>query len=346
MEAKPVGLWQFPKFSLDKGLEFSYTVLRPALRLFLHCSGTTGPAYCDGVATMAKRQDWIIGGAIAASALFVIVVVILVLSRGFDGSLLPGEDSGAKIALVEVRGPIFDSRKTVEQLHKYRDDESIPAIVLRIESPGGGIVASQEIYSEIRKVRRHGKKVVVSMGSVAASGGYYIATAADTIMANPGTITGSIGVIAELTNAEKLLQKIGVGFEVIKSGQFKDMGSPSRQLTDEERALMQGVIDDSYEQFIDAILAERQIDRADLLTIADGRILTGRQALGYKLIDVLGDYDDAIDLAARMAGIKEKPQVVKEKKKRLGILDLFFDGASDMVHGWFTNSLSLNYMMY
>ncbi|MBI4531805.1 MAG: signal peptide peptidase SppA [Candidatus Latescibacteria bacterium] len=295
---------------------------------------------------MAKRQDWIIGGAIGGSALFLIVLLMIAFSRGFDQTILSTEKGSAKIAVIEVKGPIFDARRTVEQLKQYQDDETIPAIVLRIESPGGGIVASQEIYAEIQKTRRKGKKVVVSMGSVAASGGYYIATAADTIVANPGTITGSIGVIAELTNAEKLFQKIGLGFEVIKSGQYKDMGSPSRQLTDEERSLLQGVIDDSYDQFIDAIIAERGIERGKLLKIADGRIMTGRQALEHRLVDVLGDYEDAIDLAAHMVGMKEKPQVVKEKKKRLNVLDLFFDGASDMVQGWFTRSMSLNYLMF
>ena len=294
---------------------------------------------------MAKKQDWIIGGAIVGSALLLIILLMIAFSKGFDGTLLSkGKDS--KIAVIEIRGPIFDAQRTVEQLKTYRDDDTIPAIVIRIESPGGGVVASQEIYTEVRKTRQKGKKVIVSMGSVAASGGYYIAAAADTIVANPGTLTGSIGVIAEMTNAEKLFQKIGLGLEVVKSGRYKDMGSPFRQLTDEERSLMQGVIDDSYNQFIDAIVAERGMKREELLKIADGRILTGRQALEYRLIDVLGDYEDSIDLAAKMVGMKEKPQVVKEKKKRLNLFDLFFDGASDMVQGWFTRSVSLNYLMF
>lgn len=274
---------------------------------------------------MARKRDWVMGGVIGGSIIFSLLLLYVVFSGFFREEIATG---GKRIALIEIKGTILDPRPVVKQLKRYTKDDAIPAIVVRIESPGGGIAASQEIYGEIQQTRAAGKKVVASMGSVAASGGYYVAVATDTIVANPGTITGSIGVIAEIPNTGELWKKVGLEFQVIKSGTYKDMGSPVRKMTDQERALFQGVIDDAYEQFVDAIVAERGLTREAVLQYADGRIFTGRQALTYGFVDVLGGYDDAVDLAAAMVGMKPDPPTTQERKRTLGIWSLLF-GAFD-----------------
>ena len=272
---------------------------------------------------MARRKDWILGGVIGFSVLLSLVLLAVAVSGMFSGRGIAVSAGGKRIALIEVRGVIFDAKPIVRQLKKYAEDRSVPAMVLRIESPGGGVTAPQEIYREIMWVREQGKKVVASMGSVAASGGYYIAAAADTIVANLGSITGSIGVIVEVPNTGELFRKIGVDVQVVKSGEYKDMGSPMREMTERERAMFQGVVDDVYEQFVEAIVAQRGLSRGEVLRIADGRVFTGRQALEYGLVDVLGTYEDAMDLAADMVGMKKPPPTVEEKK-RFDVLDLLF----------------------
>ena len=177
------------------------------------------------------------------------------------------------------------------------------------------MVPSQEIYNAVKYARKEGKKVVVSMGSVAASGGYYVAAAADKIVANPGMLTGSIGVKMEFANLEKLLEKIGVQGMVVKSGEYKDIGSPFRTMTEPEKKLLQSVIDDVHSQFISAVAEGRQLQEADVRAIADGRIFTGQQALTLKLVDQMGDLSDSIQLAGRLAGIKGKPAVIEKRKK-------------------------------
>lgn len=219
-----------------------------------------------------------------------------------------------KIAVVPVKGIITDSKSSVEQIKKYSEDAEIKALVVRIDSPGGGVAASQEIYDSILTARKK-KKVVASMGSVAASGGYYIACAADKIVANPGTVTGSIGAIMHFSNVEELVKKVGYRSSVVKSGRYKDIGSPFRDMTDSEKQLIQGVIDDIYDQFLDAVSVNRKISKDELRAIADGRILTGRQALGLRLIDSTGDLEAAVNLASELAGIKGKPEVVYPKEK-------------------------------
>src|SRR5213595_2869165 len=201
---------------------------------------------------------------------------------------------GDKVAVIRIEGIILDSRETIEELRHYRDNPSVKAIVLRIDSPGGAVVPSQEIFAEVRKTRAEGKiKVVTSMGNVAASGGYYIAAATDRIVANPGTLTGSIGVIMELANVKGLLKKIGVENVVVKSGRHKDIGSPFRKMSDEDRRILQSVMDDVHTQFIEAVAEGRSLDVSDVQPLADGRIFTGRQAKEIKLVDELGDLDDA-----------------------------------------------------
>jgi len=229
--------------------------------------------------------------------------------------------------LVEVRGTILDPEPVVTQIRKYIRDRSVAAIVLRIESPGGSVAAAQEIHKAVLSARKAGKRVVASMGNLAASGGYYIAVAADTIVANPGTVTGSIGVIAEFPNVEELLDKLGLKVEVIKSGQYKDIGSPLRKMQKEERRLIQEVLQDAYEQFLEAVAVGRGIPEERIRPYADGRIFTGRQALALGFVDVLGGYQDAIDLAGRMAGIGPNPPTVGGRRK--GLIERLLGIAAD-----------------
>lgn len=227
-----------------------------------------------------------------------------------------GWKGGDRIALVRIEGVIVDSKGVIEELHRHRDDESIKAILLRIDSPGGAVVPSQEIYDEVKKIRDGGKKKIVSsMGTVAASGGYYIAAGSERIIANAGTLTGSIGVIMELVNVEGLLQKIGVEGVTIKSGKNKDVGSPFRKMKEEERALLQEVMDDVHLQFIEAVAEGRSLEIEKVRTLADGRIFTGRQAKALGLVDELGSLDVAVKKTAELAGIEGEPQVVETEKK-------------------------------
>jgi protease-4 len=255
---------------------------------------------------------------ITAGVLGVVFFAVLFLGARLTGrstsAALPVVGSD-RVALVKIEGVLVTSDHVVDELHGYAEDSSIKAIVIRIDSPGGGVVPSQEIYNAVKYARKEGKKVVVSMGSVAASGGYYVAAAADKIVANPGTLTGSIGVKMEFANLEKLLEKIGVQGMIVKSGEYKDIGSPFRVMTEPEKKLLQGVIDDVHSQFIAAVAEGRQLQEADVRAIADGRIFTGQQALTLKLVDQLGDLTDSIQLAGSLAGIKGKPNVIERRKK-------------------------------
>ena len=241
------------------------------------------------------------------------LLLVVLVNTLFPDWELSGED---RIALVRVEGVILDAQQTVGELKRFADNPSVKAIVLRIDSPGGGVVPSQEIYDAVKRVRnKNNKMVVASMGTVAASGGYYIAAATDRIIANPGTLTGSIGVIMELANLEGLLKKIGVESLVVKSGQYKDIGSPLRKMSEGERRILQSVMDDVHRQFILAVAEGRSLDEAEVQPLADGRIFTGRQAREMKLVDELGDLDDAIRLAADLAGIEGEPKVVEPRKR-------------------------------
>ena len=228
---------------------------------------------------------------------------------------------GNKVALVSIEGPIIDSLDIVDEIKEHAKDHSIKAIILRIDSPGGAVGPSQEIYEEVKKASAE-KHIVVSMGSIAASGGYYIASPADMIFANPGTLTGSIGVIMEIPNLEGLMTKIGVRTEVIKSGRHKDMASAFRKMEKEDRELLQGVLDNVHEQFIRAVAEGRKLSVDGIRPIADGRIFTGEQAKGLRLVDELGTLEDAIGKAAELAGISGEPEVVS-KKDRLSIMEMF-----------------------
>jgi protease-4 len=244
--------------------------------------------------------------------LAIVSIILVILQRG-----MPIRD---KIALIHIEGPIMDSKETVDELKEYVNNPAIKAIVLRIESPGGAVAPSQEIYEEVRKAVAK-KKVLVSMGSVAASGGYYIASPATRIIANPGTLTGSIGVIMEIPNIEGLMNKLGIKTEVVKSGRHKDIASIFRGIGKEEREILQGVLDNVHEQFIQAVAEGRKMLPSDVRKIADGRVFTGEQALKEGLIDELGNLEDTVQAAAKLVGIKGEPVIVS-KKERFSFIDL------------------------
>ena len=239
--------------------------------------------------------------------------VLILINLFFPDIDLSTDD---RIGLIRVEGVILDSQTTIGELKRFSENPSVKAIVIRIDSPGGGVVPSQEIHDAVKRVRsKNNKAVIASMGSVAASGGYYIAAATDRIVANPGTLTGSIGVIMETANVEGLLQKIGVEGIVIKSGKYKDVGSPLRKMSADERGLLQAVMDDVHKQFIEAVAEGRSLELRAAQVLADGRIFTGRQAKEAKLVDELGDLEDAIQLAAEVVGIEGEPKVIEPRRR-------------------------------
>lgn len=232
-----------------------------------------------------------------------------------DGGEYISGGNGDKIAIVEINDVIVSSEKTVEEIKRFREDKSIKAIILRVNTPGGGVAASQEIYEEVKKTRDSGKIIVVSMGAIAASGGYYISMGSSLIIANPGTLTGSIGVIAQFMSIKDLADKLGITQTTIKSGNLKDAGSPFRQMNDSDKAYFQDVVDNSFGQFLDVVSKERKMDMETLKKYANGRVFTGLQAKEYGLIDSLGTFEDAIRITSKMAGIEGEPRIVREKKK-------------------------------
>ncbi len=257
-----------------------------------------------------NRYDRALRWMLGLTGIFVLVLVMSLFSRRRSEPLILGK--GPRIGIVEVKGLLLDSEKVVRQLERFNRRSDIDAILVRVDSPGGTVVASQEIYEKIRRVRDDGDKpIIASMGTVAASGGLMVALGADTIMANSGTATGSIGVILDYPVAEDLLSKIGVTVEVIKSGALKDAGSPYRASTAEDRRSFQGVIDDLHEQFTELVARERGLPLERVRQLATGEVFTGRQALELGLIDLLGGYEDALNLAGVLTGNLERPVPVK-----------------------------------
>lgn len=282
---------------------------------------------------MSNTAKWVLG-IVAVLLIFGATFSLLLISmfvgdRGSDDST---STSGEKIAVVDLKEPIVASEDVVRQFKKYRENRSVKAIVLRVESPGGGVAASQEIYEEVKKTRDAGTPVVVSMGSVAASGGYYVSCGATRIVANPGTLTGSIGVIFQHLHAEQLLEKLGVDAATYKTGRFKDAGSPFRKPTEDDRRLFDQLLGDVYDQFVDVVAKERKLKRSDVLKYADGRVFTGRQAVAWGFVDTLGTYEDAVAIAADLGGIEGKPRVVKEHK-RSSFWEEFWTGATADLKG-------------
>jgi protease-4 len=266
-----------------------------------------------------RKHPVLVGLIVIGVILGVFLLSILFLTRfGEKEAFARGE----KIAVVDIKGVITSSRHIVEQIDNFTEDDGVKAIILRINSPGGGVGPSQEIYREVLKAKEK-KKIIASMESVGASGGYYVACASDLIVANPGTITGSIGVVMEFSNVEDLLKKIGLRSYVIKSGKHKDIGSPLREMTPGERSILQGVIDSVHAQFVRAVAEGRNMEESKVRRIADGRIFSGEQAKELGLVDRLGSLQDAIEIAAEMVGIEGKPAVIYPKRK-LSLYELMF----------------------
>ncbi len=274
--------------------------------------------------SMAKKRDIVIAviiiGSVVMTMGFFFIAIIAGMSGG--GNLALG-GFGNKVAVVDVFGGIYDSGDVIRQLKKWSENSGVKAIVLHIDSPGGGIAPSQEIYSEIMRIREeYNIPIIASISNVGASGGYYVSCAADRIMANPGTITGSIGVIISYPTAGKLFEKIGIKYETVKSGELKDVGSLDRPMTDNERTMLTNMIMDSYDQFVSVVAEARSMDKEEVYKYADGSVFSGRMAFNYGLIDTLGTFEDAIRLAADLAGIEGEPETIKEVKKQPGLFDL------------------------
>ena len=244
-----------------------------------------------------------------------LLAVMVLLAVG--STLLPDrwKSPSGEIALVRIQGMLMDSQNIVRQLSNYRHNPNVRGIVLRIDSPGGAVAPAQEIYNEIMKLKADHKTVYVSMGTVAASGGYYIACAANYVLANPGTLTGSIAAVMAFSNIEELTDKIGIKPIIIKSGKYKDVGSPLRGMKPEERKLLQSVVDDVHQQFVQAVAKGRGLPVSEVNEIADGRIMTGQQALTLKLVDEMGGLEKTIELLAKKIGVEGRPKVIEEKEK-------------------------------
>ncbi len=276
-----------------------------------------------------KKRPFLLASALLAGC-FVFFLALAVTVASFMGqptNLVIGD----KVGIVEIYGVIDDSKQLIEQLHDFRDNDSIKALVLRVDSPGGGVGPSQEIYDEVLALDKL-KPVVVSMGSVAASGGYYVAAAAREIVANPGTITGSIGVIMEFANFQQLLEKIGLSSDVVKSGPYKDIGSPTREMSAAERAILQDLIDDVHSQFVSSVAEGRALDEQAVRLIADGRIFSGRKAMELGLVDRMGNLQVAINRAAELAGLDADPKVVYPPGKKPSFIDLFIEETLNRLH--------------
>jgi protease IV len=283
---------------------------------------------------MNKRQSTLLAWAIAGGGVFVLFVVTLfalvLYTVRDDGDAFSFGDN--KIGVVELSGIILESRSLIEQLQRFAENSSIRAIILRIDSPGGGVAASQEIFNEVLRLRKLKKKIIVSsMASVGASGAYYIACGTDKIIANPGTVTGSIGVIAEWINYGELMKWAKLKSIVFKSGELKDAPSPVRELTLTEKKYLQNIIDDMYIQFVTAVAEGRRLDVEQVRGLADGRVFTGKDAKAKNLIDELGGLEEAVEITSKLAQISGEPKLVYPSKPKKGLLGLLFDDASGVL---------------
>src|SRR6185436_7550423 len=272
---------------------------------------------------------WLLLGG-GAFVLLAIIVIAVALTVGPDEAAdFPFSD---RVQVVDVDGELVQSRSILEQLKRYEDSNSVKAILLNIDSPGGGVAVSQEIYAEIKRLREKKDKIIVAyLSSTGASGAYYISCAANKIVANPGTIVGSIGVIAEWVNYADLLEWAKLKEIVFKTGEFKYTGSPSRALTENERKYFQGLIDDMYVQFLEAVSSGRKLELQEVRSMADGRVFTGRDARQRKLIDEIGNFQDAVDITAKLAGISGKPRLLRSTRQRVTLLDVLTTDLSRLV---------------
>jgi protease IV len=263
----------------------------------------------------------LIFSTVVAAAMILMTLLVTLGTRDTDFEF------GEKVGVIEINGVITDSKNVLNHLKRFREDRAIKAIVVRVDSPGGAVGPSQEIFRGIRKTSAT-KKVVVSMGTIATSGGYYIAAGADGIVANPGTITGSIGVIMGFTNYEELLHKIGLVPIVVKSGQYKDIGSPVRKMKPEEKKILRDFAKKIHRQFIKDIVDGRKMDMEKVESLADGRIFTGQESKKLGLVDRLGNLEDAIEWAGQLGGIKGKIATVYAKEKKFSLLKYFTDSSA------------------
>lgn len=262
----------------------------------------------------------LIWSSIIAATMIGMTILIILGTRDADFEF------GEKVGIIEISGVITDAKNTIQNLKRFREDNSIKAIVIRIDSPGGAVGPSQEIYREIRKTSGS-KKIIASMGTIAASGGYYVAAGTDGIVANPGTITGSIGVVMGFTNYQELLRKIGLVPVVVKSGEYKDLGSPVREMKAKEKKILQDFAQKIHRQFVMDIVEGRNMDKADVESLADGRIFTGEESKELGLIDRIGNFEDAVEWAGRMGGIKGKISTVYAREKKLSFLKYITDSS-------------------
>ncbi len=286
----------------------------------------------------------LIFSSISASAIAIIVISLLFVFDERDSGYDDLKAGGEKVGIIEIKGVIADSKVVNHQLKRFREDKSIKAIVLRIDSPGGGVGPSQEILREVRKTVKL-KKVVTSMGAVAASGGYYIAAGTNGIVANPGTVTGSIGVIMGFTNFRELFRKIGLVPVVVKSVEYKDMGSPVRDMSDDERKIFQDLSANIHRQFVQAISEGRKMELSKVESIADGRIFSGEQAKKMHLVDRLGNLEDAVEWAGKMAGIKGKISSVYAPEKKKPLLKYLIESSiKELSDRYVNNELYAGYL--
>ena len=267
------------------------------------------------------------------------VLLAIVAISGFTTALtrvsIPSFGFGSKkIGYVKIEGAIADPQPIVAWLEQLREDDDVAAVIVRINSPGGSVAAAYEILNALKRIQARGKPVVVSMGNVAASGGYYIACHADKIVATPGTLTGSIGVIMELPDVSELMDKVGIRVNVIKSSNYKDIGSPFRPMSSDERRLLKDIVDEVYNDFVDLVAEGRNLPRDSVEKIADGRILTGKQAYEYGLVDTLGDFLTAYNIAKSLANLRGKPPLKKPKRRRVTLLDLLLHEVRTWMTVW------------
>jgi protease-4 len=274
---------------------------------------------------------WIVigGGAFFLFVLAVFALVYVTLHAGKEASL---SAFGDKIGVVDLEGVILSPNPVVQQLKKFGDDDSIKAIILHVNSPGGGVAASEEIYREVKRIRDEKKKrIVAAIETVGASGAYYISSATNKIYADNGSIVGSIGVIAQWVNYGQLLQWAKLKDMTLKAGEFKDTGSPTRDMTPAEREYLQGMIDNMHGQFIQAVADGRKMKFEDVKSIANGKVWTGQQALPMKLVDQVADFQAAVEDTAKAVNIKGEPVLVRPEKDRKTLSDLLFGDVSEWI---------------
>lgn len=280
---------------------------------------------------MARRSFFTILVVSVFSLMVVAGLVLAIMTSAGGGNGLSLND---QIAVIPIDGVIGDDKEVLESIRKFRDDGAVKGYVVAINSPGGAVGPSQSIYRELKRIREEDKvPVIAAIGSVGASGGYYIAVGADSIYANPGSITGSIGVIMELPNVEPLMKKIGVSMNVVKSAEHKDIGSPFRDMSPGDSAILGAMVQDVYQQFVDVVAKERKQPREKILPLADGRVLSGRQAFQNGLIDRLGNFNDAVAAAGRMAGLGKSPKLVYPDRKKPTLLDVLLGQAAQSAVG-------------